>query len=137
MGTVKLPRMFVLLIFAALLGAACGVAFSAPKRNRTLFQSLSVTGELRTGQPLTAALAYQQYLPIEIDVRCEVRQSKKLIKPIGQMKVPAYPNGSPTVTPFPGNISYDFTIDKAGDYFVECYTPSDKDNAIRYPFSVD
>jgi hypothetical protein len=119
-----------------MMAGACGVAFSAPSRDHTLFQSLKVTGQMRTGASLAAHLTYQQYLPIDIDIRCELRQDKKLVKVIGQGTVSEDPGGSPKATPIPGSVSYNFTVDAPGDYHVTCYTPSDEDNTIVYGFTV-
>ncbi len=128
--------MLVALCIAAMMAGACGVAFSAPSRDHTLFQSLKVTGEMRPGATLTAALAYQQYLPITIDIRCELRQGTKLIKVVGQGVVPEDPGGTPKATPVAGAASYNFTVDAPGDYRITCYTPSDEDNTIVYGFTV-
>ena len=126
----------VTLSLAALLAAACGVAFSSPSRDNTLFQSLKVTGKMRAGSPLTAALTYQQYLPVRVDVTCELWQHGKKVKQIGKETVPELPGGSPKETPFPGNVSFDFSVDQAGSYAVKCYTTGDKDNAILASFAV-
>ena len=136
MGSVRFARLLVGLCMVAMMAGACGVAFSAPSRDHTLFQSLKVTGEMRTGAPLTAKLAYQQYLPLNIDIRCELRQDKKLIKVVGQGVVPQDPGGTPKSTPVPGSASYSFTVDSPGDYRVACYTPSDEDNVLVYGFTV-
>ena len=101
MGSVRFARVLVGLCVVAMMAGARGVAFSAPSRNHTLFQSLKVTGQMRTGGPLAAHLTYQQYLPIDIDVRCELRQDKKLVKVIGQGTVSEDPGGSPKAPPFP------------------------------------
>ena len=128
--------MLLALAAAALLAAACGVRFSTPARTNDFFQSLTVTGEMRTGAPLTAAVAYQQDLPVGVDVQCEIRQGKRLIKPLGHDTVPAYPEGSPKLTPFPGNLSFDFTLDAPGDYKAECYASNDQDVYIIKTFTV-
>lgn len=128
--------LLVALSLAAFLAAACGVAFSSPPRNNTLFQSLQVTGKMNAGAPLTAALTYQQYLPVKIDVTCELRQHNKKVKEIGKETVPELPGGSPKQTPFPGNYSFDFTVDQPGSYTVKCYTTSDEDNTIVRSFTV-
>jgi hypothetical protein len=133
---VRPAALFVALSLAALLAAACGVAFSSPPRDNTLFQSLHVTGKMNAGAPLTAALTYQQYLPVKIDVTCELWQHSKQVKEIGKDTVPELPGGSPKQTPFPGNFSLDFTVDQPGSYAVKCYTASDKDNTILTSFTI-
>ena len=126
----------VALSLAALLAAACGVAFSSPPRSNTLFQSLHITGRMTAGSPLTAAITYQQYLPVKIDVTCELWKNSKKVKQLGKDTVPELPGGSPKETPFPGNFSIDFTVDQPGTYAVKCYSTSDDDNAILASFTV-
>ncbi|MHB8516333.1 MAG: hypothetical protein ACYDCT_13240 [Dehalococcoidia bacterium] len=132
----RVPSTLLALAAFALLAAACGVQFSTPARTNQFFQSLTVTGELRTGAPLTASLAYQQNLPVNIDVQCETRQGTRLIKPLGHDTIPQYPQGSPKLTPIPGNASFAFTVDAPGDYKAECYTPVDQDVYIIKTFTV-
>jgi hypothetical protein len=50
--------------------------------------------------------------------------------------VPQLPGGSPKATPFPGNVSFDFTVDAPGEYKAECYTPNDEDNVIIDVFTI-
>jgi hypothetical protein len=65
-----------------------------------------------------------------------VLQSGELVKDIGGDIIPAYPDGNPDLTPFPGNFSFDFTMDAPGDYQLQCYTPRDEDNYIEEAFSI-
>lgn len=125
------------LALCALLLAGCGVAFSdSTQHSREVLQSLKVTGVMRAGSPLTASLTYQQNLPVDVPVHCELRKGTQLVKPIGDTTVAAYPDGSPKLTPFPGNISFDFTVDAPGTYKAECFNPADQDTAIIREFTV-
>ena len=124
------------MLVISIVAGACGVQFSNPPKTHQLFQSLTITGVMRAGAPLTAALTYQQNLPIAIQVQCEIRQGKNLVKPIGAESVPQLPGGTPEQTPFPGNFSFDFTLDKPGSYKAECYAPDDQDVYIIKEFSI-
>ena len=124
--------MLVLSLFAG----ACGVQFSDPPKTHQVFQSLTISGQMRAGAPLTAALKYQQNLPVAIKVQCEIRQGSTLVKPIGIQTVAEQPGGSPKQTPVPGNFSFDFTLDRPGAYKAECYAPDDQDVYIIKEFSI-
>ncbi len=132
----KLSPLFVALLLSAILFAACGVRFSDPPQGNEFFRGLTVTGDKRAGMPLTASVSFRQYYPVEVPVQCELKQGKKVVKPIGQDTVQSYPDGSPKVTPFPGNFSFDFAVDAPGTYKVKCYTVKDTDNSIVEEFSV-
>ena len=45
-------------------------------------------------------------------------------------------DGGPEATPFPGAISFDFTVDEPGTYIVECLTEKDEDNFIHDEITV-
>lgn len=116
--------------------AACGVRFSAAKQGTEFFVSLDVSGDKRAGQPLTALVTYDQKYPFEVLIKCELRQAKELVKPVGQDSAPPLANGNPKATPFPGSFSYDFTVERPGAYEVQCYTPADEDNFITKEFAL-
>ena len=136
MEGVKLPVLaFSLLLLGALLGA-CGVKYGADSLGNEFFNSLTVTGDMRVGHPLTGFVRFRQAYPTDISVRCELRQGKDLLRKIGEDTVKAHPSGGPKATPFPGSASYDFTIDTPGHYKFECFTPADEDNYIIKEFDV-
>ena len=127
----SIPRPLVILVVASLLLAGCGIAFGEAKKGNEFFDSLDVTGDMRANEHLTAAVAMRQNYPVEVTVACELRQASEKVKDIGREVVPAFPNGSPELTPFPANFSFDFTVDEPGSYKVDCFTPLDDDNYIR------
>ena len=129
--------MLLPLLLAAAALAGCGVAFGPAPQGNEFFKSLEVTGDLRVGAPLTAALEYAQRNPIEVTVQCELRQKKELVKVIGGERVAPLPEGDPEATPFPGNYAFDFTVDEPGRYRVECLTPLDEDNYIIEEFTIE
>jgi hypothetical protein len=133
---VRLLRLAILLLAASAFAAACGVEFSSSPNEAQLFQSLHVTGSMRAGEPLTAVLTYHQAVPVEVNVQCEVRQGSRLVKAIGTQTVAASPGGSPKQTPVAGQASFGFTVDKAGAYKAECFTPADQDVYIIREFSI-
>ncbi|MEX2247877.1 MAG: hypothetical protein WEC75_14475 [Dehalococcoidia bacterium] len=129
------PRLLALALSAALL-AGCGVGFAGGPQGTEFFKSLTVTGHKQTGAPLTAAVTYEQNYPLDVPIQCELRRGKALIKLIGGATAPPYPDGTPEKTPFPGNFSFDFTVEEAGHYKVQCYTTADDDNFIEEEFDV-
>jgi hypothetical protein len=110
--------------------AACGVSFRPAPEGTEFFKSLDVSGDRRAGATLTASLGYAQNNPRDVQLACELRQGKDLVQPIGMQNVPAIFGGGPERTPVPGTYTFGFTVEQAGDYKVECYTPADEDNYI-------
>src|SRR5439155_9692774 len=55
-GDVRSPSILIVCIFSVAL-AGCGVAFSDPPQGNEFFKSLSISGDKRVGQQLTAAVA--------------------------------------------------------------------------------
>jgi hypothetical protein len=126
-----LPLALVALVFSA-----CGIAFGSAPEGNEFFKSIAVTGELRTGAPLTVAFGYSQNNPIAVTIKCEVRQKKELVKEVGVTDAPGLAFGGASATPFPGNYTFDFTLDAPGAYKLQCYTPADEDNFIEKEFTV-
>jgi hypothetical protein len=133
---VRYPRFLPLLAAASMLFTACGVKFSDPPSHNEFFQSLVITGAMRAGKPLTAAVAYQTTYNVPVKITCELRQGTTVIQPIGHDEIPAYLAGNPKATPVPGNFAYDFAVDDPGSYKLRCYTDLDKDNFITKAFTV-
>lgn len=129
-------RLGVFIFLLAPLLVACGVRFSAAKQGNDFFKTLTVSGDRRAGSALTASVTYMQKAPFEVKMTCELRKNKTLVRAIGNDVIPRYPFGNPKATPFPGNFSYDFTVDEPGTYEVQCYTPVDEDNFIVKEFTV-
>jgi hypothetical protein len=121
--------------FAPLL-AACGVAFSDPPQGNEFFKSLTVMGNKRVGQPLTAVVTVKQSYAIAVPIRCELRQKKSLVKALGEETAPANPEGNPKATPIAATLSFNFTVDAPGDYGVECFTTADEDNYIAKALTI-
>ena len=124
------------LVLCCALFAACGVRFSSGDEGTEFFKSLTVTGPLKAGATLTGSVFYAQRNPIDVQVSCELRQGKQLVKPIGLQNVPALPGGGPEATPTSGRYTFDFTVDAPGTYKAECFTPADEDNFILRTFTV-
>lgn len=128
-------RFFPLLAVAAIAGA-CGVSFSAAPQGNDFFKSLDVTGSPNAGAPLTARLSVKQTYRTDIDVRCELRQEKNLVKPLHEDRAAPNPDGSPKATAVPEHFTFDFSVDRPGAYVVECFTPADEDNFIDEPLQI-
>ena len=95
-----------------------------------------MSGTTIAGSPLTLALTYEQNNPVAVAVKCELRQGKTIVKPIGEQTVPLLAGGGPKATPVAGNYSFDFVVDQPGSYRAECYTPADENNYIIREFTV-
>lgn len=136
MGHVASLRPVAVLSLLGVLIAGCGVSFSSPPDGTEFFKSLTISGELTAGSPLTAAVEYEQNNPVLTEIQCEIRQDKTLVKAIGSEKAALHPLGGPTATAFPGNFSLDFSLDQPGTYKAECFTPADQDNFILKTFTI-
>ena len=123
----------------ALLASACGVSLGSTDEGNDFFVSLHISGEERVGEPLTAALAYETFYPMPVDIVCELWRGKELVREIGRTQAPSVPGDlSPEDEDarVPGNIAFDFAVEAAGEFKVECYTPLDDANYILEEFSV-
>lgn len=123
------PRLLLLVIAGGLL-AACGVRFSDASPGTEFFKSLTISGDMRAGAPLTAAVGIAQHYEIDVAIACQLRKGQTVLKEIGAEKVPLIPDGGPEATPVAVNYSFDFTVDAPGTYNVKCLTPSDENNFI-------
>jgi hypothetical protein len=132
---VKAARVLAASTLLAVLLSGCGISFDE-EEGTEFFVSLRVSGAMVPNATLTAAVAYEQYYPIEVTFRCELVRDAKLLREIGLDTVPSHPAGGPEATPFPGNISFDFSVDEPGAYEIECYTPDDEDNIIDESFTI-
>ena len=132
----RYPRFLPLLAAASMLFTACGVKFSDPPSNNEFFRSLVITGPMRAGKQMTAAVAYQTTYSVAVGIECELRQGTTVLRVIGRDEIPAYPAGNPKATPVPGNFAYDFAVESPGSYKVRCYTDLDKDNFITKAFTI-
>jgi hypothetical protein len=133
---VRFPRSLATLTIATLILAGCGVDFSSGEPGTEFFKSLKVTGTPMAGAQMTMLLAYAQNYPVDVTVKCEVRQGKDLVKEVGSQIVPQLAGGGPKATPVTGTYSFDFTVDRPGAYKAECYTPADENNYIIREFSI-
>ena len=116
--------------------AGCGVRFKDPEPGNEFFKSIVVSGDRSVGATLTGTVTVAQRYALEVPIACEVRQGKQLVKAIGTDTIPALPGGTPKSTPLAAHYSYDFSLDKAGAYKLECYTPSDEDNFVIREFTI-
>ena len=122
---------------ASLAAAACGVQFASPIVDDEFFTGIEVSGELVTGAPLTVLFRYQTNYPTVVEVICELRQDDELVKEIGRITTPPMIYGTADATPMPGAFAFDFVVDAAGEYRVECLTPADEDNYVFEEIEVD
>jgi hypothetical protein len=124
------------LILATLVLGGCGISFSNGNSGKEFFTSLNVIGTPVTRSPLTMVVAYAQNNPIDVAVKCELRQGQNVVKEVGAETVPQLANGGPQATPVAGTYTFDFTVDEPGTYKAECYTPADENNYIIRQFTV-
>ena len=125
------------LVVLSLLLAGCGVRFTSADPGTEFFTSIDISGEMRAGEPLTVLVGYEQYYPIDVRLRCELRRKKEILKTLGEEVVMPLENGGPDKTPFPGVFAFDFTVDEPGTYIVECLTDKDEDNFIGDEIEID
>lgn len=128
--------MLAALVLTALILSACGVDFSNGKPGTEFFKSLKITGTPTVDAPLTLVLAYAQNNPVDVVVKCDLRQQSRLVQPVGTRTVPLLSGGGPKATPVAGSYSFDFTVKAPGTYNAECYTPADENNYIIRQFTV-
>jgi hypothetical protein len=121
---------FILCVLWGVLLAACGVRFSSGEAGTEFFTSIDISGEMRAGAPLTVLVGYEQNHPVEVTFHCELRRKKEILKILGEELVAPLEDGGPDKTPYPGVISFDFTVDEPGTFIVECLTAKDEDNFI-------
>ena len=136
MGDVRSPRALLPFVAVCALFAGCGVSFRNGEEGTEFFKSLTVTGDLTVGLALTASVTYEQSNPVPVVIACELRLGKEVVRSLGSETVPFLPVGGPKATPFPGNYSMDFWVDKPGTYKASCYTPLDEDNYINRTFTI-
>jgi len=120
----------LLLALSGLLLAACGVRFVDADPGTEFFTDIEISGEMRVNAPLTVYVQYEQFYPVDVNFQCELRRKKEIIKRLGEQNVAPLENGGPDMTPFPGAVAFDFTVDAPGTYIVECLTEKDEDNFI-------
>jgi hypothetical protein len=143
----------LLLFFAVLSFAGCGVSFSAEEEQSEIFTDLSISGDFTPRGQLILALRYQQRYPVEIQVVCEVledrsgpREERLLTRVLEQQLLPtgslSMGEGTAvpleTITPVPGTFEQPFNgPDQPGRYEVECLTPADDNNDIEESFTIE
>jgi hypothetical protein len=133
---VRFPQTLLPLIVATLVLSGCGVSFSNGDSSKEFFRSLTVSGTPVTGAPLAMVVAYAQNNPIDVAVKCDLRQGKAVVQEVGTQTVPRLADGGPKATPVAGTYTFDFTVDQPGTYKAECYTPADENNYIIRQFTV-
>jgi hypothetical protein len=112
------------------------VRYRDPEPGTEFYESLTIEGDLLVASPLTLVVEHTQTYPVEVESVCELRQNKQTLKEIGRTLVPALEGGSPESTPTTGEQRYEFTVETAGTYKVECLTPKDEDNFIAEEITV-
>jgi hypothetical protein len=116
--------------------SGCGIAFSDGTEANDFFVKLDVSGNHTVGAPLTAAVAYETIYPEPIEIVCELRQGSETIRAIGRATVPGVQGRTPDGDGVPGNFSFDFSVEEAGSFKIECYTPREVSNYLIEEFSV-
>jgi hypothetical protein len=128
--------MLAALLLATLVLGGCGVDFSNGESGTEFFKSLKVTGTPTAGARLTLVFGYAQNNPVDVAVKCELRQGKTLVKEIATQTVAQLAGGGPKATPVAGTYAFDFIVDQPGAYKAECFTPADENNFIIHEFTV-
>jgi len=130
------PRLvlFCCAVATALLALACGIG-EDPKHQEPL-SSMRVTGDRVVGREMTVELTYRQTYPVDVDVECDLLQNGEIIQKIGTGTIAGVPGARPDGTPTAGTITFPLTVDRAGDYRVQCLTPSDEENKLKTTITV-
>lgn len=142
-----LPRLLLLPILLLSL-TACGVSFSSTFEGTELFKTISVQGDMRAGSTLTVTVGVTPAYPLPATLSCYYEDDDTLTE--DQMKLDFHDRailaGSTVLEPVPGatpgeekervDISFDFVVEKPGDYFIACLTPIAPDNGIGMSFEV-
>ena len=118
------------LVAATIVLAGCGVRYRDPDPGTEFFSDIDIAGDHRVEAPLTVTVGFEQFYPVEVELVCELRQDEETLRELGRQLVPALPEGEPEATPVAGHATFDFTVEPAGTYVVECLTPKDEDNYI-------
>ena len=128
----------ILISYLCVLLSACGIAFGGAPEGNDFFVSFDVTGEKVAGRPLTAALTYETIYPFEVEIVCELREEKDLVREVARGRAAAVPEGlTPDDDRVAGDLVFDFVVDEPGDFHVECYTPLDEANFIIEGFEIE
>jgi hypothetical protein len=122
---------------AAVVFAGCGVRLRDPEPGTEFFSDIDVSGEMTVNAPLTVTVGYEQFYPVEVELVCELRQNEKTLRELGRQLVAPLEEGEPEATPVVGHATFDFTVEPAGEYVVECLTPKDEDNYIAKEIGID
>ncbi len=121
--------------FLALAAIGCGIG-SDPKHQEPL-AAMHVIGTPAAGQVLQVELDYRQTYSVDVDVECDLKQNGEVVQKIGSGTVPALPGARPDGTPMPGKLVFPFTVVKAGDYQVACFTTADVENKLKASLTVN
>ncbi len=122
-----------ILLFASFGGllalAGCGIG-----SNRTYQEPLAavhIVGTPVAGQSLQVEVDYRQTYPVDVNVECDLKQNGSVVQTIGTGVVPGQPGAKPDDPPKTGQLVFPFTVSKAGDYQVSCFTPEDVENKMK------
>ena len=138
------------LILLALLLAlpACGVSFRSEFKGTETFKSISLSGDRVSGAQLTLSVEVAQPYPVPVQVSCyfenedALTDDQKMVAfqeratKIGETVLPANAGSNPQDKVEKQKLSFNFTPDKAGDYFAACITPGAPDNGYGVSFTV-
>ena len=144
----RICRRFIisLVLIAAL--PACGITFEDEFQPTELFDTISLDGERVVGEDLTITVGLSNGYDVPVKVGCyyeteAVKGDRQLqgfisrAKMIGETVLSPAPDGRPDRPDVPiQTLSFDFSVDQPGDYFVACVTPAASDNGLGIYFSV-
>jgi hypothetical protein len=113
-----------------------------------LFQEVELTGERRLGSELTVTMTLTNGYPVPIRVACLYEDDATLTPDqkrvgfeeramvIGETILPGTAGSRPDKEGPPLEISYRFTPQAPGSYFLSCMTPAAPDNGMGMEFTV-
>ena len=141
-----LPATVVLAIFGSL---ACGVRFGSPDPETELFEDIEISGTRTAGSPLTITLGITQAYPVAVQIACyydladrDLTDDEKALPfeeratKVGERTLPASPGTEPGDEVDAVEVTFPFSINEPGRYFLACLTPSAPDNGVGTTFTV-
>jgi hypothetical protein len=139
------PLFFVILAIAH---TGCGVSFHDQFFGTELFRSLEIDGEKVVDSDLTVTIMYTQGYPVPVRVACYYEDGSRLTEDqqklafqeratkVGETVLPAAEGERPGTDLPEKKLSFHFSIDEPGNYFLACLTPAAPENGLGQAFEI-
>jgi hypothetical protein len=136
------------LLLIVLFASGCGVRFRDDFRGTELFKSIVLEGERVAGATLEVTVGLNHGYPVPIQIACFYEDGSKLTDdqlklafheratPIGEEVLPPVFGRKPDDEVERTEVSFRFSVEEPGDYFVACLTPAAPDNGLGRSFTI-